>query len=153
MIWTWGDWELYSAQSEILEFLYNRQKFILDLNNRELDLLNRFIFFEDLCLGDLSLSFLFFLKFCLWWFVLWRLLPEIFPFEDLFRRFFLLWRCVHGDLSFEDLFKRIFISKIYVEDFFFEDLLKRFFIFEDLFRRFFLWRFWIGDLSLENLFM
>ena len=142
MIWTWGDWELYSAQSEILEFLCNRQKFILDLNDRELDLLNRFVFFEDLCSRDLSLSFFFEILFM-----------EIFPFEDLFRRFFLLWRCVHGDLSFEDLFKRIFILKIYLEDFSFEDLLRRFFLFEDLFRRFFLWRFWIGDLSLENLFM
>ena len=108
LIWTWGDWELYSAQSEILEFLCNRQKFILDLNDRELDLLNRFIFFEDLCLGDLSLSFLFFF---------WNFVYGDLSFEDFFRRFFLLKICLGGFSFYEDVFMEICHLKICLREF------------------------------------
>ena len=125
-------------ESENLEFLLNRQKFILDLNDWELDLLKRFIFFEDLCSGDLS--FFFCLEICSWRFVLWRFVQEIFPFEELFYIFF-LWRCGHGDFSFE-----IFI----LGDLSFLKNVLGGLPFWNLFRRFVLLKIFLGDLSFEK---
>ena len=116
LIWVGGDRELYLAQLENLEFLCNRQKFILDLNDREPNLLNRFIFFEDLCSGDLSFFFFFWnfvrgdisfwrfvqgiflsLKICLEDFSLWWFIQEIF-----------LMNICSRDFSFWIIFQEIF---------------------------------------------
>ena len=135
---------------------YNRQKFILDLNDWEPNLLNRFIFFEDLCSGDLTLFFE-------------NLFMEICPLKICSRDLSIEDWSV-GDLSlFKDLFIEIYPLKIYSGNFSFYSwrfihwrlkcrrfvpfrrFVHRDFSFEDLFRRFFLlWRCVHGDLSIED---
>ena len=80
------------AQSLKSRKLCNRQKFILDFSDWELDFLKRFIFFEDLCLGYLSSFFFFFFE---------NLFLEICPLKICLGNFAFR-RCVYGDLSIAD---------------------------------------------------